>query len=115
MNADMADGIIREIGQFLNTCECSHGKDSHDSTPPMMYAEWIVCVMAHLKETSEQQGHAAALAGLEDVCTCPDQEVEINYTAGEPSMDGQPISERHLVRFHDQKNLLCPTTKALEE
>lgn len=44
MNADW-HGVMSMIAERLDALECLHGKD-HGETPPLMYAEWIGCVVA---------------------------------------------------------------------
>jgi len=44
INADMGGGCLHMIGELLGTMECKHGLGAHkDSTPAMMYPEWIIC------------------------------------------------------------------------
>src|SRR3990167_8820484 len=36
---------LDEIAAFLSTAECCHGHSDPKATPPMMFPEWIMCVM----------------------------------------------------------------------
>jgi len=45
MELGMADGCLNEIREVLQSIGCVHGPGSHAGTPPMMYGEWIVCVV----------------------------------------------------------------------
>jgi len=49
INAEMAEGVIHEIGEALASVGCFHGHDIA-STPPMLYPEMIVCAVAHAYE-----------------------------------------------------------------
>jgi len=42
---DMAQGCLGMIRDTLKALGCQHGLDSHAATPPMMYPEWIRCVV----------------------------------------------------------------------
>jgi hypothetical protein len=46
MDRDMANGCIAMIGDFLRAVGCRCGPDAHEKTPPMMYPEWIGCVIS---------------------------------------------------------------------
>ena len=53
---------LDEIKNTLAGLGCSHGHE-HAKTPPMMYPEWIVCVVAHrVAEARRAQREADALA-----------------------------------------------------
>ena len=43
---EMANGCLIDIHDTLLHLECCHGK-GHDDTPPMMYSDWILCIVAH--------------------------------------------------------------------
>lgn len=46
-HAEISDGCLAMIRDALVKLGCEHGPDSHNSTPPMMYPEWIACVIRH--------------------------------------------------------------------
>lgn len=48
---DVADSILAEIGETLRALGCGCGPEAHRTTPPMMYPEWIKCVVAHRERT----------------------------------------------------------------
>ena len=52
LNSDMADSIIFEMGQILSQHDCAHGNGVHSltDTPPMMYPEWLQCVLKAYSE-----------------------------------------------------------------
>lgn len=55
INEDMARGIFTEIREFLESYPCMHESDNNrKTTPPMMFREWIACVMCKLKEQGEE-------------------------------------------------------------
>jgi hypothetical protein len=47
--------IVSEIGDLLATLPCAHGETEHGkaATPPMMYAEWIACVVGHARGSAD--------------------------------------------------------------
>jgi hypothetical protein len=53
LNTEMAGGCLSEIRGFLESQECCHGKPHPGATPPMMYREWIMCVMAKQQKRSD--------------------------------------------------------------
>ena len=54
-NADLAYSTLNDIGMLLDSMGCTHGDESHGkSTPPMMYPEWIGCVVAKRERELEQ-------------------------------------------------------------
>jgi len=44
---EMSWGVIEEIRDLLTAQTCLHGEGKHsgESTPPMMFPEWIACVI----------------------------------------------------------------------
>jgi len=50
LDAEMADGILREIGNVIRPLPCCHGAGSGERTPPMFYAEQILCIMVMLRK-----------------------------------------------------------------
>jgi hypothetical protein len=42
-----AYGCLRMIADTLTGIGCSHGPETHNATPPMMYPEWIMCCLKH--------------------------------------------------------------------
>lgn len=46
LNDDMASGIFAELHEVLNAQPCPCGSKDHTSTPPMMYREWLLSVLA---------------------------------------------------------------------
>lgn len=45
INAEMADDILIDIGYTLSRFECLHGDGAHAATPPLMFPEWIGCIV----------------------------------------------------------------------
>lgn len=44
-DADMAAGCLGMIRDFLASRPCAHGVGKPHDTPPMLYPEWIACVI----------------------------------------------------------------------
>ncbi len=59
LNSEMASEIFREIAELLSSRPCYHGQHSGENTPPMMYPEWIACVV---KKAEQQVAHVANCA-----------------------------------------------------
>lgn len=52
---EMSNGVISMIGDMLGKLGCSHTNEhTRAATPPMMYPEWIVCVVAHHKKKGDK-------------------------------------------------------------
>lgn len=49
LNKEMGDEIMIEIGLTLEEIGCRHGH-SMAATPPMMYAEWLCCVVQYQRK-----------------------------------------------------------------
>ena len=43
---DQANGCLAMIRDQLTLYPCMHDNDDHSATPPMMYPEWIACIIA---------------------------------------------------------------------
>jgi hypothetical protein len=104
-NAEMAGEIINEIGRLLQKLGCMCGKDSLESTPPMMYPEWIACAIK--KREAEAARRAAA---WQPVGTAPrdGRAVLLWWVApvGKPAV----IKSRWMCRTHchDSRPRRCP-------
>ena len=61
INAEMAEGVIHEIGEVLGRVGCFHGNDVK-STPPMFYPEMILCAVTHAREEGKRIGRRRALS-----------------------------------------------------
>ena len=59
----MADGCLVLIAEKLAALGCCHGHDGK-GTPPMMYPEWIECVVAHHVQAADAE--VARLRGIVD-------------------------------------------------
>ena len=48
--------LMAEIATTLDALGCCHGEAGHDAgaTPPMMFPEWIRCVVAHHSKKAEE-------------------------------------------------------------
>lgn len=47
-DVEMWEGCLELVAEFLRAQPCIHhtdGAEAHKATPPMMYPEWIACVM----------------------------------------------------------------------
>ncbi len=51
------DEVLHEVAQTLSQLGCSHGKGEAQfgATPPMMYREWIICVVAHAVQQERER------------------------------------------------------------
>lgn len=49
MDRELSSGCIHDIGETLKRLECCHGPGDaeHAGTPPMMYSDWIRCIVVH--------------------------------------------------------------------
>ena len=49
MDRDLSSGCLQDIGETLKRLDCCHGAGSeqHAGTPPMMYSDWIRCIVQH--------------------------------------------------------------------
>lgn len=54
-DAKMADGCLNMIFDTLKALVCKCGPKAHEATPPMMYPEWIVCVVKSACEKAEAE------------------------------------------------------------
>ena len=64
INNDMANGIIAEIRQLLESMPCMHGQHDRGKTPPMMFREWILCAFSKARlQSGERMQDAAASIG----------------------------------------------------
>ena len=50
---DWKGGCLDMVRETLASCGCCHGHDNR-STPPMMYPEWIKCVIAHYADLERE-------------------------------------------------------------
>lgn len=51
INYEMADGILREIGDLLSHVGCCHGASAGHGTAPMFYPEAIMCALKYARES----------------------------------------------------------------
>lgn len=65
LNAEMADEILREIGETVDGLPCCHGPSRTGSTPPMFYRERMLCVVATLRKKIVELGGDDPFKGLE--------------------------------------------------
>lgn len=72
---DMANGCLNMIRDELIRLGCRCGSDAHKCTPPMMYPEWINCVMIHHMETMQEEIDDLK-AQLDTVCKERDASIE---------------------------------------
>lgn len=52
---DMAAGCLEMIREALRQIGCKCGPDAHKSTPPMMYPEWIACVVSSAVDAERER------------------------------------------------------------
>lgn len=50
LSAELSDGCFIMIAGMLDDMGCMHGHNSHAGTPPMMYPEWIACVVQRARQ-----------------------------------------------------------------
>lgn len=71
---DMADQVVDDIRETLESCPCPCGKTDHANTPPMMFPEWIVSIVNGLRKALANAQTMAQLRG--DLLAERDAEVE---------------------------------------
>ena len=72
---EMSDGCLVMIAEALEEFGCCHGHDGK-ATPPMMYPEWIACIIRH-----------HILAERERCAGLPEPPARWLYATGEPAED----------------------------
>lgn len=67
-----ADEILSMIAEALKALGCCHGHDHDKSTPPMMYPEWIGCVVVkrnkEIKALQDEVAKLTAIIQKNDLC-----------------------------------------------
>lgn len=70
---DVIEGLkwsLGEVADTLGKIGCCHGHDTAN-TPPMMYPEWIGCVMAKVARDAELRGRRAGRRPYRGGDSCP--------------------------------------------
>lgn len=89
---DAANGCLIMVMNALKAFGCECGPDSHEATPPMMYPEWIACVLRSHTKKSE-----AALAAAETSIAILNESLKVVYA----DRDAALALLRELVAGHD--------------
>jgi hypothetical protein len=54
-----AYGCLKMVADTLTAIGCSHGPETRESTPPMMYPEWIMCCLRYQTKRLREAFNAA--------------------------------------------------------
>jgi len=114
IDADMGGGCLHMIGELLGTMECKHGLGAHkDSTPAMMYPEWIVCcVRKALEKQRERDADAAKFYALGVSIACKDEALkskfEIMALALKAHITGQSLHPDYIPKPKVKNNEQAP-------
>jgi len=80
------------IREALSVFGCEHGDGNHPSTPPMMFPEWIACVVAHARREQREADAKIAekTANFGDItATCERCGASSKHRIGFKDGDGQ--------------------------